>query len=98
MYKTQAEARAFFARLQPLVSETKHCEIIVAPPFTALAAAVEAARGSAIAIAAQDAYWEREGAFTGEVSMRMLVEVGCRGCDHRAIPNGGNILAKPMRL
>ncbi|MFZ0638951.1 MAG: triose-phosphate isomerase [Candidatus Acidiferrales bacterium] len=78
MYKTQAEAREFFRLFKPLVSETKHCEIIVAPPFTALATAVESARGGAIAIAAQDAYWEREGAFTGEVSMHMIAEVGCR--------------------
>ncbi|MGB6485087.1 MAG: triose-phosphate isomerase [Candidatus Acidiferrales bacterium] len=77
MYKTQAEAREFFRVFTPLVSATKHCEIIIAPPFTALATAVESARGSAIAIAAQDAYWEREGAFTGEVSMRMIIEAGC---------------------
>ncbi|MGC1105903.1 MAG: triose-phosphate isomerase [Candidatus Acidiferrales bacterium] len=78
MYKTQAETRDFFRVFTPLVSATKHCEIIVAPPFTALATAVESARGSAIAIAAQDAYWESEGAFTGEVSMRMIIEAGCR--------------------
>ena len=79
MYKTQAETRAFFAAFLPLVAATKHCDIIVAPPFTALAAAVEAARGSAIGIAAQNLHWEREGAFTGEVSARMLVEAGCTG-------------------
>ena len=78
MYKTQAEARAYFAALKPLVAAPTHCEIIVAPPFTALAASVEAAAGSAIAIAAQDVYWAAEGAFTGEVSPRMLVEAGCR--------------------
>ncbi|MFZ0858866.1 MAG: triose-phosphate isomerase [Candidatus Acidiferrales bacterium] len=78
MYKTQAETREFFRVFNPLVSATKHCEIIVAPPFTGLAAAVESARGSSIAIAAQDAYWEFEGAFTGEVSMQMIADVGCR--------------------
>ena len=78
MYKTQAETREFFAAFRPLVSTTKHCDVIVAPPFTALAAAVESARGSAVVIAAQDAYWEREGAFTGEVSMSMVADVGCR--------------------
>ena len=77
MYKTQAETREFFRVFKPLVSQTKHCEIIIAPPFTALAAAVESARGTSIAIAAQNAYWEREGAFTGEVSMPMIAEVGC---------------------
>ncbi len=79
MYKTQAETRAFFAALKPLVAGSTHCEIIVAPPYTALAAAVEAARGSPVSIAAQDVHWEKEGAFTGEVSTRMLVEAGCRG-------------------
>jgi triosephosphate isomerase (TIM) len=78
MFKTQAETRAFFEAFRPLVSASKHCDIIVAPPFTALAAAVEAVRGADIGIAAQNVHWEREGAFTGEVSTRMLVEVGCR--------------------
>src|SRR5579885_1676108 len=79
MYKTQAEAREFFAALKPLVASAAHCEIVVAPPFTGIAACVEAAKGSAIGIAAQDVYWQNEGAFTGEVSPKMLVEAGCRG-------------------
>ena len=79
MFKTQAETRAFFDAFKPLVSASKHCDIILAPPFTALAAAVEATRGTAIGIAAQNMHWEKEGAFTGEISARMLVEVGCRG-------------------
>jgi triosephosphate isomerase len=78
MYKTQQEARDFFAAFKPLVAGATHCEIVVAPPFTAIAASVEAARGSAIGIAAQNLYWANEGAFTGEVSPRMLVEAGCR--------------------
>ena len=79
MYKTQAETRAFFEAFCPLVGSAKHCDIIVAPPFSALAAAVDASRGSAIGIAGQNLHWEREGAFTGEISARMLVETGCRG-------------------
>ncbi len=79
MYKTQQEARDFFAAFKPLVAGAGHCEIIVAPPFTAIAASVEGAAGSAIAISAQDVYWANEGAFTGEVSPRMLVEAGCGG-------------------
>jgi triosephosphate isomerase (TIM) len=78
MYKTQAEARAYFAGFKPLVASATHCEIIIAPPYTALAASVEAAAGSPIAIAAQNVYWANEGAFTGEVSPNMLVETGCR--------------------
>jgi triosephosphate isomerase len=77
MYKTQAETRAFLDAFKPLAAPATHCDLIVAPPFTALAAAAEAARGSAIAICAQDLHWEKEGAFTGEVSARMLSEVGC---------------------
>jgi len=77
MYKTQAETRDFFAAFLPLVSGAKHCEILVAPAFTALATAVEAARGSGVTIGAQDLYWEPQGAFTGEISAVMLVETGC---------------------
>jgi triosephosphate isomerase (TIM) len=77
MYKTQAETRAYFAAFAPLVERSAHCEIVIAPPFTALAPAVEAARGTAIQVAAQNLYWEAEGAFTGEISTRMLVEAGC---------------------
>src|SRR6202522_2898679 len=79
MYKTQEETRAFFAAFKPLVSATPVCDIIVAPTFTSLATASAAAHGSPIAIAAQNAYWEREGAFTGEISMRMIHDAGCKG-------------------
>jgi len=78
MHKTQAETRAFFETFKPLVSGSRHCDVIVAPPFTAITAAVDAARGSEISIAGQDGCWEREGAFTGEISMPMLAEAGCR--------------------
>ena len=78
MYKTQAEARAYFDAFKPMVGAASHCEIIVAPPFTALAVSVDGAAGTRIAIAAQDVYWAAEGAFTGEVSPKMLVETGCR--------------------
>src|SRR5579872_3418182 len=77
MHKTQAETRAFFETFKPLVAASRHCDIIVAPPFTAIAAAVDAAKGASILIAGQDACWEREGACTGEVSMPMLIEAGC---------------------
>jgi len=78
MFKTRAETRAFFAAFRPLVASVQDREIILAPPFTALADAVEAARGSSIAVSAQDVYWESQGAFTGEVSPPMLVEAGCK--------------------
>jgi triosephosphate isomerase (TIM) len=78
MFKTQAEARAFFAGFLPLVRGVRNCDIVVAPPFTAVPAAAEAAKGSNVAIGAQDVFWEKEGAFTGEISAGMLVEAGCR--------------------
>src|SRR6266480_3113634 len=78
MFKTQAETHAFFSAFRPLVSSAKHCDIVIAPPFTALPAAVEAAKNTNIAISAQDVHWEKEGAFTGEISTNMLVEAGCR--------------------
>ena len=77
MYKTRAETSAFFDGLIPAIQDVEHCEIVVAPPFTALAAAVEETEGTRVAISAQDVYWEKEGAFTGEISVGMLVEVGC---------------------
>ena len=78
MYKTQAEARAYFGVLRPLVRDSGHCDIVVAPAFTAITASVEAVKGTPILIAAQDMHGEPEGAFTGEVSAAMLVEAGCR--------------------
>jgi len=77
MFKTQAETRAFFSAFAPLVTGATHCDIVICPPFTALAAAKATAQGSAIQVGAQDIYWERQGAFTGEVSPQMLVEAGC---------------------
>jgi triosephosphate isomerase (TIM) len=78
MYKTPAETRAFFSSLAPLVVHSTHCDIVVAPPFPAIPAAVDAARALPIAIAGQDVFWEKEGAFTGEVSAGMLAAAGCR--------------------
>ena len=78
MYKSIADTRMFFAALRPLVAKSTHCDIVVAPPFTAISAAVEAAKNANIAIGGQDVHWEKEGAFTGEVSAPMLVEAGCR--------------------
>jgi triosephosphate isomerase (TIM) len=78
MYKTQAETRAFFAAFNPLVAGVTDCDIVIAPPFTDISAAVEATKGTTIGISAQNVYWEKEGAFTGEISTGMLVEAGCR--------------------
>ena len=77
MFKTIAETKAFFSSFLPLVSNVSHCEIVVAPPFTSLAAASSAVSGSPVAVSAQDVYWKKEGAFTGEVSIPMLLDAGC---------------------
>ena len=76
MYKTVDEAVKYVKELRGLVKDVEGIEVVVAPPFTALHGAAEAARNSNVAIAAQDLYWEREGAFTGEVSGVMVREAG----------------------
>jgi len=78
MYKTLAETRAFFTAFTPLVANSKRCDIVIAPPFTAISTAVEATKNTNIAISGQNVSWSKEGAFTGEVSAPMLAETGCR--------------------
>ena len=76
MYKTPAETTSFFEEFRPLVAQSQHCEIVICPPFTCLAAAAECARGTRIAVAAQNVGWAKEGAFTGEVSGPMIRAAG----------------------
>jgi triosephosphate isomerase (TIM) len=76
MYKTVHETVAFIKELRSVAKDVHDVEIVVAPPFTSLRAAVEAAHASTIGIAGQNLHWEREGAFTGEVSAAMLKEAG----------------------
>ena len=77
MYKTAAETTSFFEKFRPLVERSEHCEIVISPPFPNLPAAVGAAQGTRVAIGAQNMFWAKEGAFTGEVSAGMLKDVGC---------------------
>ncbi len=76
MFKNVQEAVVYLNDLRALVRDITDVEIVVAPPFTALLSAAEAARNSNIGIAAQDLYWEREGAFTGEISAGMVKDAG----------------------
>jgi triosephosphate isomerase len=76
MYKTVHDTVAFIKEFRSLVKEVHDVEIVIAPPFTALRTAVEAAHASNIGVAGQNLHWEREGAFTGEVSAGMLKEAG----------------------
>jgi triosephosphate isomerase len=78
MFKTIAETRAFFKVFKPLVAKIRYCDIVIAPPFTAIATAAKSAKGTNIAIAGQNLSWSKGGAFTGEVSAHMLLEAGCR--------------------
>jgi triosephosphate isomerase len=77
MYKTPEQTRAFFSAFLPLVEDHTRDEIVVCPPYIDIPAAVEAAQGSSVAIGAQNLYWEREGAFTGEISTDMIAAAGC---------------------
>jgi triosephosphate isomerase (TIM) len=78
MNKTVAEAAAFVDALLPRIAATGH-DVVVCPPFTALAEVVERSRGSAVRVAAQNMHEAESGAFTGEVSAPMLVELGVDG-------------------
>jgi triosephosphate isomerase (TIM) len=76
MHKTVHEAVVFVKEFRTLVKDIIDVEIVVAPPFTALHAVAEAARSSIVGVGAQNLHWEREGAFTGEVSAAMVREAG----------------------
>lgn len=77
LFKTIAEATALVNDLKPLVAATSGVEIVVAPVFTALSRVSDALAGSNIHLAAQNCYWEEEGAFTGEVAPKLLKDAGC---------------------
>ncbi len=76
MYKTPAEAEAFMYALLPRIDGHDRDEVVICPAYTALNAVVEAARGSAIGVGAQNMFWEKEGAYTGEISAGMLLALG----------------------
>jgi len=76
MYKTPDQTREFFREFLPLVKDHDRDEIVVCPTFLCLDAAVTAAKGSNVVVGAQDVHWEKEGAFTGEISAAMLVCIG----------------------
>jgi triosephosphate isomerase len=78
MFKTSAEGAAFVRTLAKEIGLPTNREVVVAPPFTGLYEAVKAAQGSRIMVAAQDVFWEGEGAYTGEVSATMLFDLGVK--------------------
>jgi len=75
MYKTPEQTIAFFQEFLPMVAGHARDEIVVCPPFIDLHVAVEAAKGSNVVIGAQNVHWEKEGAFTGEISAGMLTAI-----------------------
>lgn len=77
LFKTIADATAMVSELKSLVAGTSGVEIVVAPVFTALSRVAEALSGSNVRLSAQDCFWEEEGAFTGEVAPKLLVDAGC---------------------
>jgi len=77
MHKTRDEARALVKAIRDGIGNISQREVVIAPPFTALAAAAEEIQGSGIILAAQNAHWEDKGAFTGEISLPMLRDAGC---------------------
>ena len=79
MNKTVSEAEQFIVRLLPAISSVERVEVAICPPFLALAAMVDSARGSRVQVYAQNMHYEAAGAYTGEVSPPMLVEAGVQG-------------------
>jgi triosephosphate isomerase len=77
MYKTADETTSFFDKFCPLVERSEHCEIVICPPYPNLLPAVAATYGTRIAVGAQNLFWAKEGAYTGEVSGPMIKSLGC---------------------
>ena len=75
MNKTPAEAKVLISEMIPLVKDAD-CDVIACVPFVDLAVAQEAAQGSNIKIGAENCHWAESGAFTGEISAKMLASMG----------------------
>ena len=73
---TPSEAKAFIEEIKPMVAGKDNCDIIFCAPYVTIATAMEAAKGSNIKIGAENVHYEEKGAYTGEVSAKMLREIG----------------------
>ena len=78
MYKTSSQAAQTAGQLVDLTTDVEDVDIMIAPTFTCLEAVSGVVAGSRVALGAQNLYWEKEGAYTGEISADMLTAVGCR--------------------
>lgn len=76
MFKTVLEATVYAKELRSLVRDVTDVRVVIAPPFTAIHSVSEATRNSNVSVSAQNMFWEREGAFTGEISAGMVKEAG----------------------
>ena len=77
MFKTCEEAVTAAKTLAGFVADTADVDVMIAPPFTALAPVADAVKGSIVAVGGQNLHWEDQGAFTGEIAAGMLVSAGC---------------------
>ncbi|MBI5903933.1 MAG: triose-phosphate isomerase [Deltaproteobacteria bacterium] len=80
MFKTAGESEGFVRAFLPLVAGVSGVEIVIAPPFPSIAAVAGLTRGTAVGVASQNVHFENEGAFTGEVSPRMVADAGATHC------------------
>ena len=78
MHGTLTGARELAQSIRDGLKRPRGVEVVICPPFTALASVAEVLAGSAVGVGAQNCHWEAEGAFTGEISPPMLAELGCR--------------------
>ncbi len=78
MHKTSSEAAETAGQLVTLVADTKDVDIMIAPVFTALDPVSKIVKNSRVGLGAQNLHWEKEGAYTGEISAEMLVSAGCQ--------------------
>jgi triosephosphate isomerase len=78
MYKTISDARALAHNLRSKVDGLSDRDVVVCPPFTAITAVAQELQGSSLQWGGQNAHWEREGAFTGEIAAQMLADAGCK--------------------
>ena len=78
MHLNADEAKKFIAQLKPKAVQARWCDVVLCVPFLQIPAAVKAAKGTRIAIGAQNCHYESSGAYTGEVTAEMLKEVGAK--------------------
>ncbi len=80
LHKTIAEARELAGVIRKYADDHGGCEVVLAPVATSLSAVAEVLRGSDVGLAAQNVYWEDQGAFTGEIGPSLLKDAGCTHC------------------